>query len=253
MNYKYIPIGEDKKTYKIQGQAVRYEKIYKEKEIEGIKVSSQLFGDIQTKETEEKSSAKLLLERKMLGVEPLKAKVKFFQRVVGYVPCVNEEGNIGWLRIIGKSKSKIISLLLIIVLLLGSGWYYIKHQGPELDSTAIAYQMPEGLINQDPTQIMIPGYDVIEVDKETMSTEVMLLNPEGNTCYFQYQIRLTETQEVLYETKLLEAGSAIPGFTLNKELEEGEYEVEVVINTFDSEDYEQALNGGVVDATIKVE
>ena len=193
------------------------------------------------------------LDNYTLSIFPLKSTLHFFATIVGYLPCIDEEGTSGWLWIIGKSKARILSLLLILLLLARAAVYFITNRGPDLDEAAVAYQMPNYMVNKDPDQVLIPGYETIRVDKDNMHSETILVNPEGNLCYMQYEIRLTDTQEVIYQSGFLEPGKAILGFDLDSELEEGEYEIEVVLDAFDLNEHEQSLNGGVIYATLQVE
>lgn len=252
MKYKYLDPADYTRSYKVGGQTLYYLKNSEEMVLDDVKVSSYMFGDISSKNNKKNVDSSLVMDKQTFSVVPLKDKLNFFEKVIGYVPCMDEEGNSGWLRIIGKSKPKILSILLILTLLIGGGIFFMNNRGPDLDDTAIAYKMPDYLVNKDPSQLLVPGYEIIEVDKDNMRTETILLNPTGNPCYFQYEIRMTDTKEVLYESKLLEPGKAIPGFELNREVDEGVYNVEVVMNTFDLNDYEQPLNGGVIDATLQV-
>ncbi len=252
MKYKYLDPADYTRSYKVGGQTLYYLKKNEEMVLEDVKVSSYMFGDINSKKSKKNEESSLVMDKQTFSVFPLKDKLNFFEKVIGYVPCMDEEGNSGWLRIIGKSKPKILSIFLILLLMIVGGIFFMNNRGPDLDDTAIAYKMPDYLVNKDPTQLLVPGYEIIEVDKDNMHTETILLNPTGNPCYFQYEIRMTDTKEVLYESKLLEPGKAIPGFELNREVDEGDYNVEVVMNTFDLNDFEQPLNGGVIDATLQV-
>lgn len=252
MQYKYIEIADDVKSYKIDGQTLHYLKNYEEA-VGGAEISSYLFGDVKSAKKIGDKKSTLDLDNYTLSVFPLKSKLNFFEKIVGYVPCIDAEGTSGWLRIVGKSKAKILSLLLMLLLLAGAAVYFLTNRGPDLDDSAVAYEMPDYMVNKDPEQVLIPGYETITVDKDNIHSETILVNPEGNLCYMQYEIRLTDTQEVIYQSGFLEPGKAIPGFDLDSEVDKGEYDIEVVLNTFDINEYEQPLNGGVIDATLQVE
>lgn len=54
--------------------------------------------------------------------------------------------------------------------------------------------------------IKIPGYPSISLPADKQDAEVALLNPEGNPCYFTFELVLTDTDEVLYTSKQVEPG-----------------------------------------------
>ena len=48
------------------------------------------------------------------------------------------------------------------------------------------------------------------------------MNPEGNPCYFTFTLVLKDTDETIYQSKMVEPGKAITQITLSKELSAGE-------------------------------
>lgn len=42
--------------------------------------------------------------------------------------------------------------------------------------------------------IKIPGYPSISLPADKQDAEVALLNPEGNPCYFTFELALTDTE-----------------------------------------------------------
>lgn len=61
-------------------------------------------------------------------------------------------------------------------------------------------------------------------------------NPEGNPCYFTFEIVLTETAETIYTSKMVEPGKAITEVELTRALEPGEYLAVLKITTASLED-----------------
>lgn len=53
---------------------------------------------------------------------------------------------------------------------------------------------PEG--SGEAVGIKIPGYPSISLPANKQDAEVALLNPEGNPCYFTFELVLTDTDEV---------------------------------------------------------
>lgn len=100
--------------------------------------------------------------------------------------------------------------------------------------------------------IRIPGYAVLRIPAEQTEVEIPLINPEGNPCYFVYEIVLSETNEVLYKSNMIEPGSEIRQETLGRALAAGEYPVQVKVNTYELENL-TAMNGALIKATLIVQ
>ena len=188
-------------------------------------------------------------------VSPFRAKLGYSQKVLGYIPCEDEEGALVYVRVIGRSWLRLLLPLLLLLAVITGGlwWYFTLSSVPDLEDSAIAYQMPNGLKNEDPSQIMIPGISGFTLEEGGTRIEHVLYNPEGNPCYFKYRIMLRDTQEVLYESGLVKPGTAIMEFDLNRTLEAGSYDVTVLVETTSVEDPEAEMNRGAVNTTITVE
>lgn len=181
-------------------------------------------------------------------------KLAFTEKVKGYMPCVDEENKTSYLRVIGKKISiYLIPLLLVLAMLGGIATWQLMNQGPKLDEAAIAYQMPNGLKNEDPSQIMLPGYTTMHMDAKTREVNAMLVNPEGNPCYFEYHIVLADSKEEIYSSDFLKPGTAISGFKVNQDLKPGSYEIEIRVETRQLSDPEKEMNNGVIDTVLEVE
>ena len=79
-----------------------------------------------------------------------------------------------------------------------------------------------------------------------------LLNPEGNPCYFTFELVLTDTDEVLYTSKQVEPGQMIANITLNRALPAGQYNAELRITTASLQDG-NAMNGANVVTVLDVQ
>ena len=79
-----------------------------------------------------------------------------------------------------------------------------------------------------------------------------LFNPEGNPCYFTFELVLKDTNETLYTSKMVEPGKAITNVTLSHGLEKGEYQAVIKISTASLEDG-SAMNGANVETTLIVQ
>lgn len=100
--------------------------------------------------------------------------------------------------------------------------------------------------------IKIPGYPSISLPANQQDVEVALLNPEGNPCYFTFELVLTDTDEVLYTSKLVEPGQMITNITLNRALPAGQYNAELRITTASLQDG-SAMNGANVVTVLDVQ
>lgn len=193
-------------------------------------------------------------KEKEIHVAPFRSRLKYTQKVIGYISCRDEAGMRCYVRIIGRSVLKILIPILLLCLLAGGGIaFYMMQQGkPKLDQSAIAYQMPNGIKNEDPSQIMLPGFGTIQMDSGSHTVNAALVNPEGNPCYFKYKISLADTGEKLYESGWLEPGTAVTEWQISQTLEPGEYPISIEVHTGSLEDYEQKMNQGAIEATLEV-
>jgi hypothetical protein len=97
--------------------------------------------------------------------------------------------------------------------------------------------------------IKIPGYPSIALPKDKETVNVALVNPEGNPCYFTFEIVLKDTGESLYKSKLVPPGKAITEITMARALEAGEYNAIIKITTTSVADG-SAMNGANVETLL---
>lgn len=95
------------------------------------------------------------------------------------------------------------------------------------------------------TGIKIPGYPSITVAADTKEVTMALLNPEGNPCYFVFEIVLDDTGETIYKSKQVPPGKSISQVTLSKALPAGEHNATIKITTASLADL-SAMNGANV-------
>ena len=57
---------------------------------------------------------------------------------------------------------------------------------------------------EKPTGIRIPGYPTITIEADKKDVQMNLMNPEGNPCYFTFEIVLNDTDETIYTSKMVE-------------------------------------------------
>ena len=99
--------------------------------------------------------------------------------------------------------------------------------------------------------IKIPGYPSIMLPKDQQTVNVALLNPEGNPCYFTFEIVLKDTGESIYKSKLVPPGKVINQITMARALPEGEYPATIKITTTSLTDG-SAMNGANVETVLVV-
>lgn len=207
---------------------------------------NNIIGQISNK----KSDICLTSEEKTIFITA--SKKNFFKQTVGYLICNDEDGK-EYAVEIKKNRTSLTYALFIcsVLIILGGIGIINSSNGLKLDSNAIAYQMPDGMKNEDPNSIMIPGYEAL-----TMSVgkvlPISLLNPEGNPCYFKYKLILKDSNKVIYESELIKPGMAILPVTLNQNLEAGTYTLIIQVSTTSLDDPENEMNGGVVETRLTV-
>lgn len=166
------------------------------------------------------------------------------------------------------SRRTLVLLLLLALLLLAGGvalglnwhrWFGAQPAAvgaftPSLDPNAQDWAgapLPDQT-GGEAVGIKIPGYPSISLPANTTDVGVALLNPEGNPCYFTFQLVLTDTDEVLYTSGMVPPGQAITGITLSRPLAAGEYNATIQITTASLEDG-SAMNGANVETVLKVQ
>lgn len=169
-------------------------------------------------------------------------------------------------------KKHIIIAVIIIILLLAGGitlganwnkWFGDKQPDTtvsdtsdsskpslELDENAGEYtgEKPKDQGGEE-VGIKIPGYPSITITKDTQDVQMALMNPEGNPCYFKFEIVLKDSNETIFESKYVKPGDCIYDVHLNKPLAEGEYPATIKISTI-ALDQETPLNGANVETVL---
>ena len=106
-----------------------------------------------------------------------------------------------------KNKKRILMMAgsIFVVVIVAVVVYFLVRQdskdpafSPDLDENAIV--QTDG-IKEKPEGIRIPGYPRITISADTKDVTMNLQNPEGNPCYFTFEIILTEGEETIYTGK----------------------------------------------------
>ena len=172
-----------------------------------------------------------------------------------------------------QKKHIVIAVIIIILLLfggifLGANWNnWFGDQQPDttqsqvedtsnpsldIDPNAGEYtgEQPEDKSGEQ-VGIKIPGYPSITLPANQKNVTMALLNPEGNPCYFKFEIVLKDTGETIFESKLVPPGQALTDITLSRALEAGEYNAVIKITTSSLETL-SAMNGANVETVLIV-
>lgn len=155
-----------------------------------------------------------------------------------------------------KNK-KIVIIILCAIACIALCGYLISSQKndsnsafkPDLDPNAVTQTKNEV---ETPKGIRIPGYPTITIPADKTEVTMNLMNPEGNPCYFTFELILKENNETLYTSKMVEPGKAITDVELSRALEKGEYPAMIRITTASLEDG-SAMNGANVETVLVVE
>lgn len=224
-----------------------------EAEVKGIDLNN-VFADVGSEK--DYNGDCLLYSGRKLKLSDKKKELKKSEKIYGYIPCVNENGEEGYIRIIKKRKkwlALLLILLLLIPLLLGVKYFVDQDNKIDLDEAAISYQMPNGMKNENPEEIMIPVFGELTMAEGTTEITAGFANPEGNPCYFKYSIVLKEENKVLYESKWIEPGTAVVELNVSEKLPKRNYPILIKIDTGTLEDPEVEMNSGKIESILKVE
>ena len=160
-----------------------------------------------------------------------------------------------------KSERLFVGILVLLAgILLGAGIIHMAvtnnaesgNSGVQLDKNAVSFSGNADAVENEQVSIRFPGYPEISVRSEEMEIPIVLTNPEGNLCYFQFRVTIEETGQELLNSGWVEPGSAIRGIGLDEALGSGDYQLLIQIATGSLND-RSAMNGGTVRTGLHVE
>lgn len=153
----------------------------------------------------------------------------------------------------------VVLLLLSAALILGlnwNNWFAVSDgaqpSGPDIDPNAGTIPGLVPPASGDSVGIQIPGYPSILLAADTQDVAVALVNPDGNPCYFIFELVLKDGGESLYTSKLVPPGQAITHITLSRALAAGNYDATLKITTFSLTD-QTPMNGANVETVLIVQ
>ena len=161
-------------------------------------------------------------------------------------------------------KSRLVIIVALLIAVVGIGTYFLvsylnRPDGNNQTSGGGLMFDPntKDYTGSDPEDkggaaqgIKIPGYGTVYFPSGTTDVQMVLLNPEGNPCYFTFE--LVVDGDTFYKSDWVAPAKCIEGFSLNKPLKKGEYSAKLQIRTFDLETHD-GMNGANVDFRLIVQ
>ena len=138
----------------------------------------------------------------------------------------------------------------------------------ETQTASLNFSLPEGrpypgtyqgsvqftisAVDESIRNVSVPGVGYINAQAGETAVNVNLYNPEGNPCYFRYEIVLKDTGETIWKSdELISPGMQVSQIELSHALEEGTYPAVLKI-TILSLDEQAELNGSEVGFELRV-
>lgn len=158
-----------------------------------------------------------------------------------------------------QKKQMIIGICLVVMLIIGGvfvglNWNNGNNDETQLEIDQSAKDWTEPLPEEEggaSQGIAIPGYPSVIASANTKDMSIVLLNPEGNPCYFTFELIIKDTSESLYQSKLVPPGKAINKITLSRELKAGSYPLIIRITTISLQD-QTPMNSADVETVLTV-
>ncbi len=169
----------------------------------------------------------------------------------------------------GIKKKRLAALLVIVLILLliaAAIWIAFRLSGDaapgrdglieeelSIDEGAAPFHLNPVQIGGGGAEVGIkmPGYRPGAMPSGSETLKIALLNPEGNPCYFVFDITLKDTGESLYTSKLVPPGMAVTEQTLSRSLKTGVYPLSIRVSTFSLAD-QTPMNGANIETTLHV-
>lgn len=84
--------------------------------------------------------------------------------------------------------------------------------------------------------VKIPEFGDITVEADSADVDILLFNPEDNSCFLGYEILLPDTGETLYLSEMMAPGEYEKSLTLSRGLAKGEYAAVIKAVAYASKD-----------------
>lgn len=140
--------------------------------------------------------------------------------------------------------------LCCVMFSMSSGQTKDPSSGVVLDKNAVEFDTGDTL-SVDPLRIRFPGYNDITLRQSDTDIPIVLTNPKGNPCLFQFNVTLDDSQTAVLDSDWVEPGKALEGIPLSSTLSQGDHTLHVTISTR-SLDGTEPMNGGNVTVQLHV-
>lgn len=159
-----------------------------------------------------------------------------------------------------NNKMKVFLCILAAVLLLGAGIGAGVLLSRASDETGLLAVDPSAQDWEKPLEdqsggkegMKIPGYQELIIAADSLNAQIPLINPEGNRCYFMYELVIDGQEEPLYTSKLIEPGKAVTDLSLTRSLSAGEYSATLKVIPY-AMDRKTKLNSANIYTTLLVQ
>ena len=119
-------------------------------------------------------------------------------------------------------------VVLIVLIILSVLFLYRNSTDTTPDKENNVDSLSNKEVIEEVEEILLPGFDVLDI-----SNPGRLLCKMNEKFYLQFSIILTDTDEVIYSSGLVEYDSYINSIELSRDLEKGMYEAVVFIQPYD--------------------
>ena len=119
-------------------------------------------------------------------------------------------------------------VVLIVLIILSVLFLYRNSTDTTPDKESNVDSLSNKEVIEEVEEILLPGFDVLDI-----SNPGRLLCNMNEKFYLQFSIILTDTDEVIYSSGLVEYDSYINSIELSRDLEKGMYEAMLFIQPYD--------------------
>ncbi len=130
----------------------------------------------------------------------------------------------------------IIPILLVTSMLVGLTFIPSKPDKPHMPWTPVIEDTTGNSDNngeeQRPAGIQVKGFTEWTIPaNKTEGLGIDLENPDGNPCYFSFEIKLKDSGEVIYKSNMVPPGEKIHKIDISREFSQGDYPIIIHIYT----------------------